>query len=127
VGAWHEHPRGAGMIHLGASTRPERADRTFRTLLREIDRLEQDLSPDELHRAITGVVARMETAGDSTRARCTRLAGDLFHFGRPVPLEEKMAKIKAVTIEDIHRYLQRHPRDQLCVVTVGPRNLDEPE
>ncbi len=125
VGAWHEHPRGAGMVHLGASTRPERADQTFRALLCQIDRLGEDLTEGELRRAIVGIVARTETTGDITRARCAHLARDLFHFGRPVPLEEHIAKVKAVTIEDVKRYLRSHPRDQLCVVTLGPRELRE--
>ncbi len=123
VGAWQETPRGAGMMFLGASTTPERCDMTYATLLREVDRLAEDIEQDELDRAITGIVATQETRGDATRSRCTELASDLFFFGRPVPIEEKLAKIQAVRIEDIRRYLALHPRNRLCVVTLGPRPL----
>jgi len=123
VSAWQETPRGAGMIFLGASTTPERCAKTYSTLLHEVDRLAADISQDELDRAVTGIVASQDTRGDSTRSRCAELANDLFFFGRPVPLEEKVAKVKAVTIEDIRRYLTLHPRDRLCVVTLGPRPL----
>jgi hypothetical protein len=37
--------------------------------------------------------------------------------------DEKIAKIQAVTIDDIKAYLADHPRDRLGVVTVGPREL----
>ena len=124
VSASHETPRGHGMIFLGASTTPERCDQTFQVLLREVDRLTDDLEPEEIQRAVTGIVAGQETRGDSTRARCGDLAGDLFHFGRPVPIEEKIAKIQAVTVDDVRRYLAYHPRDRVCVVTLGPRPLD---
>ncbi len=123
VSAWQETPRGSGMIFLGASTTPDRCDRTYATLLREVDRLANDIKQDELDRAITGIVAQQETRGDTTRARCSDLASDLFFFGRPIPPEEKIAKVQAVTIDDIKRYLATYPRDRLCVVTLGPRPL----
>lgn len=123
VGAWQDLPRGLGTIFLGASTTPDRCDETFSTLLAEVDRLSLDLSQEEVDRAITGIVANRETRGDGTRARCSELANDLFFFGRPVPTEEKLAKVSRVTVDSIQRYLQEHPRDQLSVVTLGPRPL----
>ena len=124
VDAWHDHPREAGMIHLGASSTPDRCHKTYETLLRETDRLSEDITEAELRRAVTGILAREETRGDITRARCGELADDIFFFGRPVPSEEKTAKVQAVTIDDITAYLASHPRDQLSVVTVGPRELE---
>jgi len=124
VSAWHENPRGAGMIHLHASTTPERCDRTYATLLREVDRLGEDVTEAERLRAVNAIVARTETRGDITRAHGAELANDLFHFGRPVPLEEKLEAVRRVTIADLKRYLAEHPRDRLCVVTLGPKQLD---
>lgn len=123
VNAWQETPRGAGMIFLGASTKPDRCDQTYTTLLREVDRLADDLTQEELDRAVTGIVTRRETRGDATRARCSELANDLFFFHRPRSEEEKIARVKAVTLDDICRYLDTYPRDRLCVVTLGPRPL----
>ncbi len=124
VGAWGDHPRGAGVIHLGASTTAQRVDRTYATLLREINRLENDLTEEEVSRAITGIVAQVQTRGDVSRARATRVADDLFFHGRPIPIEEKIARIEAVTVKHIRDYLEAHPRDRLSVVTLGPRELD---
>lgn len=126
VSAWQETPRGSGMVFLGASTTPDRCAKTYTTLLHEVDRLAEDITQDELDRAIIGIVANQETRGDATRSRCAELASDLFFFGRPVPIEEKVAKVQAVTIEDIRRYLTLHPRDRLCVITLGPRPLVSP-
>ncbi|MFQ6048014.1 MAG: M16 family metallopeptidase [Phycisphaerae bacterium] len=123
VGAWHEHPRAAGMIHLGASTVPQRCDQTLAALLNEIDRLSDDLTEAELSRAITGIVARTQTRGETTHARATELADDLFYYGHPVPIEDKLRQVQQVDIPRIKRYLTDHPRDQLCVVTLGPRAL----
>jgi len=127
VGAWGDHPRQGGMLHVGASTTPQRVDQTYATLLREINRLADDLTDEELQRAITGIVAQTQTRGDVTRARATRLADDLFYYGRPISLEEKLAQVRAVTVDDIRRYLEAHPRDRLGVVTLGPKELGEGE
>jgi predicted Zn-dependent peptidase len=120
VSAWQDTPRGTGMLFLGASTTPERCDRTYTTLLREVDRLTEDLADEEVERAITGIVAATETRGEQTRSRCGEMANDLFHHGRPIPVEEKIRRVQAVTTADIRRYLADHPRDRLCVVTLGP-------
>jgi len=123
VSAWQDTPRGAGMIFLGASTTPERCDKTYAALMREVDRLADDIQQDELERAIVGLVASQDTKGDVTRARCSELCGDLFFHGRPVPPEEKSAKVQAVTVSDVKRYLATYPRNRRCVVTLGPKPL----
>lgn len=125
VNAWHETPRGSGRIFLGASTTPERCEKTYTTLLREVDRLAEDIEQEELERAVTGIVASRETRGDTTGSRCAELASDLFFYGRPVPPEEKTGKVQAVTTGDIRRYLATYPRDQLCVMTLGPKPLTD--
>lgn len=124
VSAWDEYPRGSGMLFMHASTKPERCNRTYETLLREIDRLADDVTEAERARAIKGIVARTETRGDLTRAHTAELAADLFHYGAPRPLEEKLNAIRAVTRADITRYLESHKRDALAVVTLGPRDLE---
>jgi predicted Zn-dependent peptidase len=123
VGAWDEHPRNAGMNFMGASTTPARCELTFQTLLKEVDRLEQDVTEEELVRVKTGVIAKTQTHGDITRARIGELSSDLFHYGRPMPTEEKNAMIEAVRIADVKNYLAKHPRDRLSVLTLGPKEL----
>jgi predicted Zn-dependent peptidase len=120
VGAWNDQSRLGGMLHLGASTTPQNLEKTYTTLLREIDRLSEDLTDEELQRAISGIVTRAQTRGDITRARANELSEDLFYQGRPIPTEEKMARIRAVTAKDVSDYLAAHPRDRLSVLTLGP-------
>jgi len=123
VSAWSETPRGAGMIFLGASATPERCEQTLDTLLREVDRLSEDLTEHEVARAATGIVAKLETQGEITRSRCGELSEDLFQRGRPKEHEQKIAEVKAVTPDDIRRFLAEHPRDRISVVTLGPKVL----
>jgi len=123
VGAWHEQPRGRGVIHLGASTTPDNCKRTYETLLGELARLHEDLTDEETRRARDGLIAHLETEDDVTRARAAALSDDLFHFSRPVGLERKLDAIRAVTTERIEDYVHRLPRERICIATVGPREL----
>ena len=123
IGAWHEQPRGKGVIHLGASTTPDRCCQTYETILRELERLSEDLTEAEVRRARDGLIAHYETEDDLTRARAGGLSDDLFHFSRPVGLGPKLAAIRAVTLERVENYVRRLPREQLCVATLGPQAL----
>ena len=125
VGAWHEQPRALGMIHIGAATTPERCHRTLDTLLHEVNRLEHDLTEDELQRAKTGILAEKTTTGASVHQRAGELLRDHFHLGKAVPASERVSMVKSITIEDIKQHLSTHPREQLSIVTVGPRPIEE--
>jgi predicted Zn-dependent peptidase len=123
VGAWHEQPRGRGVVHLGASTTPDNCDKTYEALLRELRRLDEDLTEAETQRARDSLIAHMETEDDLTRARAAALSVDLFDFSRPVGLAPKLEALRAVTVERVEEYGRRLPRDQICVASVGPREL----
>ncbi|UCD28902.1 MAG: insulinase family protein, partial [Planctomycetota bacterium] len=123
VGAWRDQPRKGGMIHLGASTTPQNIDKTYTSLLREIDRLSEDVSENEIERAVAGIVTRVLTRGDVTRAKAAELANDLFYYGHPVSREEELEKVRSVRVSDVRQFLDNHPRDKLSVVALGPVEL----
>ena len=123
VGAWSDQPRKSGMVHVGASSTPQNVDRTYETLMRELDRLGEDVTQAEVDRAITGILTRTRTQGEVTAAKSQELVNDLFYYGLPVPTHVKMEQVAAVTTADVKRYLHEHRRDRLSVVTVGPKEL----
>jgi predicted Zn-dependent peptidase len=125
VGAWNDNPRGAGMIFLGASTTPQRCDKTYETLIRELKRVGEDVTEEEIQRALAGIEVRADIRADVTRSQCAEQADDLIHYGRPVPWEEKLAKLQAVTVDDVKQYAAKYlTEDKLSVVTLGPRGLE---
>ncbi len=123
VGAWHEQPRGRGIIHLGASTTPERCDKTLATLLAELTRLAADLTEREVERAKNSLISQALTEDDLTRSRVGGLSDDLFHFGKPIGLGPKLDAVRGVTLARAQAYAARLPKDTLCVATLGPRAL----
>jgi predicted Zn-dependent peptidase len=124
VGAWNEQPRGKGIVSLGASTTPERCRKTYETLVREIGRVAEDLTEEELERARNQWIAQSYTEDDLTRARANGLSDDLFHFSRPIGPGPKVEAIRAVTRERVVAYAERLAAAPRCVTTVGPAALD---
>jgi predicted Zn-dependent peptidase len=125
VSAWPEFPRGAGMVFVGASSRLEHCDRAYATILRELERLPGDITIEELDRAKTQIDVDLVIRGDRTQARSRELADDLFHYGELIPTAEKLARIKAVTLDDIRQYFAEHPWQPFSVVTLGPKEIRE--
>lgn len=123
VGAWLDRPRDGGAVHIGASTTPENVEVTCATLVRELETLRDTLTENEIERAKTGILASVQTRGDLTRSRASRIANDLFFHGKPIALEEKLARVRAVTLDDVRQYLERSRRDDRCLVTLGPRPI----
>ena len=109
VSAWPDYLRSGGLLSMGASTTPQRGEQTYQTLLREMERLGEDLTQDELARAKVLIAARRQTRGELTRVRASEIAEDLFYFGQPRERAEETARIEQVTIDDIRRYLAGVP------------------
>jgi predicted Zn-dependent peptidase len=126
VAAWHEQPRGAGVIHLRASSTPENCLKTFTTMMREIGRVSEDLTEDEIERARNSLAAHALTHDDVTRGRASSLSEDLYFFGRPIGLTPKIDAVRAVTREQVIAYARRFDTEHTCVATLGPKLLDAP-
>jgi predicted Zn-dependent peptidase len=116
--------RGHGRFRLAAGTRPERVHETLEVLLNEVGRLRDDVTEEELARAKTGLIAQMATRGDSTRSRAATIGMGYFYRGRVMSEDERRKRIEAVTTADVRRVLDRQNRDELCILTLGPRELD---
>ena len=126
VAAFYRARRGGGLVALYAGTTPERADETLAVCQREIERVAEDLSPEELERAKTIVKGRILTTGDLPEGRAGGLAEDLFLEGRPRSLDELTRRIDEVRLEQIPAYLEAFPPNPRTLVTLGPRSLEAP-
>jgi len=57
---------------------------------------------------------------ESTGSRCEQLARQLQVFGRIIPTQETIARINAVTTEDIQRSAARQFRQDPTLAALGP-------
>jgi predicted Zn-dependent peptidase len=91
-----------GQVGLYVGTRPDNLREAMKVVAYELERLRADpATEEELVRARENVKARVVLGMESTAARMHRLGGSVL-FGLPLlETEEVMARIDAVTLEDV--------------------------
>lgn len=120
VGATPGSVKGFGYLVAYAGTMPDRAKETLRVMRQVIYNLREGVTRAELERAKIGLRADLVLAGESSRARSSALARDLFILGRARDLEEVEAEVMDVTLERINQFLDRHPYDNPWIGSLGP-------
>ena len=126
VGASYRAGRDRGLVTLYAGTTPERAQETLDVCAAEIERLKGGLERDEFDRARIGLKSRLVMQGESTPARTGALASDQFRIGRPRGLDEVIAAVEAVDLDQVNAWLSRRNVGRVTVATIGPEALTMP-
>ena len=71
----------------------------MRVVVGEIANAAETITEAEIARAKAQMKAGLLMALESSGARAEQLARQMFAWGRPIPLEELVAKVEAVTVE----------------------------
>ncbi len=109
---------------LYAGTTADRAQETLDVCRRELTRLGEDVTEDELTRAKTVMKGRLFTTGDLPSGRSGSIQEDLFLEGTARSVDEIAEGIDGVTLEQIPAYLEAFPSESHTLVTLGPKPLD---
>lgn len=123
VAAVNRAVRGFGYTLGYAGTTAERADETLRVLLYELRRIREGVSADELSRARTGILSHLVMQGESSSARASALARDMFLFGRPRSLAELRHEIERIDLDTLNAFLAGQPDKAFTITTLGPKAL----
>jgi predicted Zn-dependent peptidase len=97
--AFHAPYSDIGMFGLYAGTDAADVAELMRVVVGEINAAAETLNEAEVARAKAQMKAGLLMALESSTARAEQLARQIFNWGRPVPLEELVEKIEAVTVE----------------------------
>ncbi len=118
---------GTGIMLLEANSTPEDAPRVLKMLRAELDNLLDDgIFEDELQRAKDKWISGIVLSSESTFARMRSLANDWVTEGRLVSIEEEIARVEKITVDDVMRALHRFPmRDKQVLTALG--SLSEAE
>ena len=112
----------AGMAAVYVGTRPEASDEALEVILGEYAKLcEHGITEEELEQAKSHATGRSILAMESTGARLLRLVGFTLR-GEPYrDLDESLARIDAVTLDEVSAACRRfyNPEDQF-ILTLGP-------
>jgi predicted Zn-dependent peptidase len=109
-----------GLFGIYAGTGESEAEELMPVTLEELRKVQSEVTEAELARARAQVKASLLMSLESTGSRCEQLARQMQVFGRVVPTQETVAKINAVTPDDIQRAAARHFRATPTLATMGP-------
>ena len=109
-----------GLFGIYAGTGESEAEELIPVALDELRKVQVAVTEAELGRARAQVKASLLMSLESTGSRCEQLARQLQVFGRVIPTAETVAKINAVTTEDIIRAASNLFRAAPTLATMGP-------
>ena len=121
--AFHSPYADSGMFGLYAGTDAEDVAELMRVVVGEIHAAAETISDAEVARAKAQMKAGLLMALESSSARTEQLARQIIAWGRPIPLDEIVAKVEAVTLESTRaagRALLARGRPALAALGPGP-------
>ena len=86
----------------------------------ELNKVRLSVDEDEVARARAQLKASILMSLESTSSRCEQLARQMLIYGRPVPAEEIVAKVDAVTADDVVRVAERLFSTKPTLSAIGP-------
>jgi predicted Zn-dependent peptidase len=86
----------------------------------ELAKLPGDMTEPEVARAAAQLRAATLMSREKPSARCEQLASQLLIYGRPIPPAEAVARINAVTIDDLARLARRLFASTPTLAALGP-------
>jgi len=112
----------AGQVGLYVGTRAENVDEALAVVGSELARLRQaPATPEELDRAKENLKGRVVLALESTGARMNRLGSELLAGARLLSLDEVVARIDAVTLDDVAALVEElWAPERLSAAGIGP-------
>ncbi|HKP73509.1 MAG TPA: pitrilysin family protein [Pyrinomonadaceae bacterium] len=124
VGAAANGYTDTGVFHVYAGTSPEQLDEVLDLALAELRRVVREpVSADELQLAKDQAVASILLGLESTSARAGTLARQEMTHGRRISPDEIIARLEAVTPEDVQRVARtRFTSDRLALGALGNLN-----
>ncbi len=124
VGAAGSHFTDAGIFQIYAGTSPEQLGEVLDISLEEMRRvLREAVGEDELRLVKDQAVSSILLGLESTSARAGTLARQEIVHGRRIPTEQVIARIEAVTPEDMLRVATEHFKtDRLALGALGDLN-----
>jgi predicted Zn-dependent peptidase len=123
IQAFHMPYSDTGMFGLYAGTDEADAPELMRVVIDQIENATETLNEAEIARAKAQMKAGLLMALESSEARLGQIARQMLAFGRPIPLDEIVAKVEAVTV-DSARAAGRAliARGRPAIAALGPGN-----
>jgi predicted Zn-dependent peptidase len=121
ISAFHMPYSDTGLFGLYAGTDEADAPELMRVVIDQIGNATETLNQAEVNRAKAQMKAGLLMALESSEARVAQIARQMLAYGRPIPLEEIVAKVDAVTVDSVRAAgTALLSRGQPVVTVLGP-------
>jgi predicted Zn-dependent peptidase len=129
VGSYPHSYAEAGFYAIYAGTSPDTMEEVLDICRAESAKVRAEgLHEEEFQRAKNQIKGGMLLSLESMTSRMTRMAKSQIYFDRIIPLEEVVAKVEAVTLEDTARVADAVlNQDNWALTLIGPRHEEEDE
>ncbi len=128
VYSFHSAFLDGGLFGIYAGTGEKEVRELVPVVCDELAKLTLGVSEQELDRARAQLRASLLMSREKSSARAEQLAQQLLLYGRPIPVEESLEKIAAVTPADIERVARRLLVSAPTFTAIGPiRQLESAE
>ncbi len=97
----------SGLFGIYANTGEKEAEALISLLCQEIEKVQRDVTSEEVNRSRAQLKASILMSLESTFARCEQLARQIVVFGRPLPIAEIVKKVEAVDAAAVMRLAER--------------------
>ena len=112
--------RDSGVFTVYAGTGAEEIKELIPVVLGELKKLSTTLTDAEIKRSKAQLKAGMMMGMEGTSSRCERLAHQMLVYGRPIPSQETLEKISAVTKESIAELADKIFSQKPTLTALGP-------
>jgi predicted Zn-dependent peptidase len=109
-----------GIFGIYAGTGEKEVAELMPVVCDELAKLSGDLAEQEVKRAAAQLRAATLMSREKPSARCEQLASQLLIYDRPIPPAEAVARIDAVTVDDLARLARRLMRSTPTLAALGP-------
>ena len=110
-----------GVFGVYCGTGPDKLQELTPVIADELHKVCGEVSDGEVARARAQVKSSLLMSLESSSSRCERLGRQLLIFGRAIPIDEMVAEIDAITVQDVVRVAERiFKRSRPSLAALGP-------
>ena len=121
ISAFHWSFSDTGIFGIHAATGPEDLKELVNLILKELQRAGESITQHELDRARAQIRAGLLMAMESPTARAGQIARQVLLYGRPIPNDEMMERLDALSVERISDLASRIFSESIPTLSaVGP-------
>jgi len=125
VYSYHSTYVDTGLFAVYAGTNPAKTEEVIKCIINEINTLKaKGITPEELHKTKAQIKGSLYLGLESVSSKMSRLGKTELTFGRVKTAEETVEELEKVSLDDVHRVMERlWVKDRISILTLGEKGF----